>query len=276
MIEILSLGGGVQSSTVLRMSILGELPKLDHAIFADTMWEPKAVYDHVEKLRAECEAAGIAFHRVSAGNIRDDAVVSMVRGVKSEGQRWAAMPLFTLNPDGSQGLIKRQCTKEYKIEPIEKCIKQTILGLKPRQRAPKEQVVRQWFGISFDERQRMRLCEDKWRSFWYPLVEDRHSRNWCHDWLTSRGFGEAPRSACIGCPFHTNDEWRKLRDESPAEFADAVEVDKAIRKCGGMRGDVFLHRQMVPLDEIDLRTDLERGQLPLFDMRDECSGMCGV
>ena len=40
MIEILNLGAGVQSSTVLLMSIHGELPHIDHAIFADTGWEP--------------------------------------------------------------------------------------------------------------------------------------------------------------------------------------------------------------------------------------------
>ena len=34
------------------MSCVGELPKLDHAIFADTGWEPSIVYDHLAYLRA--------------------------------------------------------------------------------------------------------------------------------------------------------------------------------------------------------------------------------
>ena len=48
-----SLGAGVQSSTVLLMSLLGELDRLDAAIFADTQWEPAEVYDHLEKLKRQ-------------------------------------------------------------------------------------------------------------------------------------------------------------------------------------------------------------------------------
>ena len=52
-IKVLSLGAGVRSSTVLLMSYHGELPLLDAAIFADTQWEPKAVYEHLEWLKQE-------------------------------------------------------------------------------------------------------------------------------------------------------------------------------------------------------------------------------
>ena len=72
--RILSLGAGVQSTTVLLMSIAGELPKIDHAIFADTGWEPTAVYEHLDWLEGWAIAAGVKIHRVSNGNIRDDAI----------------------------------------------------------------------------------------------------------------------------------------------------------------------------------------------------------
>jgi len=44
MMNILSLGAGVQSSTVLLLSCRGERPTLEAALFAETQWEPKAVY----------------------------------------------------------------------------------------------------------------------------------------------------------------------------------------------------------------------------------------
>lgn len=47
--EILSFGAGVQSTTLLLMSCLDVLPKLDHVVFADTQWEPSAVYRHLAK-----------------------------------------------------------------------------------------------------------------------------------------------------------------------------------------------------------------------------------
>jgi len=45
--RILSLGAGVQSSTLALMARDGTLPGLDAAIFADTGWEPPQVYAQV-------------------------------------------------------------------------------------------------------------------------------------------------------------------------------------------------------------------------------------
>ena len=275
--NILSLGAGVQSSTVLLMSCVGELPKLDACVFADTGWEPKSVYKQLEWLTEFAKGHGIPVDIVSAGNIRDDALISQVRGVHKDGNRAVSMPYFTLGPDGEKGIIRRQCTNEYKIRPIEKWTRQTIMGLKPRQRAPKELTIMQWFGISFEEFERMRESQHKWCEHYYPLVERRMTRQDCFAWLEEHGFPRAPRSACIGCPFHNNMEWRHLKKESPDEFQDAVEFDKLIRKTGG-EGDVFIHNHRIPLDEVDFSTDVDHGQQLLFEsgMIDECQGMCGM
>jgi hypothetical protein len=78
----------------------------------------------------------------------------------------------------------------------------------------------------------------------------------------------------LGCPFHSDDEWRALR-ANPAEWADVVRFDRAIRRCGGMRGDVYLHRSCRPLEQVDLRPVDERsGQLHLW--QNECLRMCGT
>lgn len=83
-----------------------------------------------------------------------------------------------------------------------------------------------------------------------------------------------PRSACLGCPFHSDDEWRTIK-ENPEDWTDVTAFDRAIRRCGGVRGDVFLHRSCRPLDEIDFRPREERErQLPLWD--GERLGMCGI
>lgn len=267
MIQVLSLGAGVQSTTVLLMSLEGELPPLDYVVFADTGWEPKAVYVHLAWLQTLREV-----HVETMGNIRGDALINQVRGVKSEGGRWASMPYFVLGPDGNGGMIRRQCTYEYKIRPIERFIRRTVLGLEPRQRGPKEKTIRQWYGISLDEMQRMRSDPNAFTSNYYPLIEKRMTRQHCLAWLEKRGV-HAPRSACIGCPFKHNSEWRNLRDGSPDEWRDAVAFDAAIRKCGGMRGDLFIHADRVPLDEAKIDRD-SPGQLLLW--QDECTGMCGV
>lgn len=73
-LKVLSLGAGVQSTVLALMNAEGILPKLDAAIFADTGWEPQAVYDHLDRLEVELNRAGIPLHRVSAGNLHDDVL----------------------------------------------------------------------------------------------------------------------------------------------------------------------------------------------------------
>lgn len=282
-VEFLSLGAGVQSTAVLLMSCRGELPRLDAAVFADTQWEPAAVYDHLGWLQDEAKKHGIPVHIVTKGDLREHTMAGLIRGSASKGERYASMPLRVLN-DGRQGMMQRQCTKEYKIEPVERALRRVVLGLKPGQRMPKDIHVRHWFGISADETRRMRMSRHRWQTNCYPLVlkPDNDPSAWradlwrarrrhhCLEWLREADYPKPPRSACIGCPYRSNAEWRAL---TPEEFEDACLVDETIRKSGGERGELFLHRDCVPLRDADLRTPEERGQLNWID---ECQGMCGV
>ena len=273
--RILNLGAGTQSSVLLLMAERGELPPVDVAIFSDTGWEPKEVYDHLEWLKARCTKTKIV--TVSNGNIYEDAMRSQVRGEKNEEGRWASMPYYVKNEGKeSAGQIRRQCTNEYKITPIVKYIKRELLGIEKGKRAPKEVVVDQIFGISFDERQRMRRSTERWATFSYPLIEMGWRRQrviqWAEENYPSKTF---PRSACIGCPFHSNAEWQRVKDGPADEWESVVKLDEAIRHADGMNGEVFLHRSMLPIVDIDFRSRSEKnGQMDLFE--NECTGMCGT
>lgn len=279
-LRVLSLGAGLQSTVVLLMSCLGELPRLDAAVFADTAWEPRAVYEHLDWLRRYAwTEAGIPVFVVSKGDIRADTLRAKMRGLVGEGSRAASMPFYSKDSSGKVGMIKRQCTKEYKIEPVNREIKR-LVGLKPRDRWPVDLAVEVWFGITVDEQRRMRISADRWKTHRYPLVFDLprpYRREHCEQWLTARGFNHAPRSACVGCPFRSNAEWRRLQVENPAEWADAVAFDREIRSKGGHRGELYLHRSALPLDAVDLSTAEERGQQTLgVGMAQECLGYCGA
>src|SRR5262249_9783905 len=52
----------------------GHIRGFDSAIFADTGWEPLAVYRHLNRLARIAGAAGIPVVRVSRGHIRRDAI----------------------------------------------------------------------------------------------------------------------------------------------------------------------------------------------------------
>jgi|SRR2546426_390796 len=288
MLRVLSLGAGVQSTTVLLMSCKGILPKLNAVVFADTGWEPLAVYEHLERLIPYATEHRIPVHKRGKGTIRSDALQSQVRGHKADGTRWASMPFFTsatrkmrngewTTVEG-RGMIKRQCTSEYKIEVIETFLKREILALPPRARLPKEPVIEQWKGISSDEASRMAPSREPWIQHEFPLcgwptemLPHTYTRTDCRLWLKENWPYPVPRSACIGCPFHSDAEWDRMKKEDPASFADAVDFDNRIRDCGGMRGKVYLHSSLIPLSEVKFSDDR---QLHLFD--NECAGVCGV
>ena len=268
-LRILNLGAGVQSTTVALMAIHGELPQIDCAIFADTHWEPASVYDHVDWLSGVFRASGIDFYRVSAGSIRND----MIRC--GNGERWASPPVFT-KLNGSVGQLRRQCTREYKIDPINRKIRE-LLGLRPRQHWPKEHAIDQWFGISTDEIERMRISDRPAIRNVYPLIEMERMNRWdCLQWLRRHGYKVPSKSACIGCPYHKDALWRDMRDNHPDEWADACAIDETIRhgRPRGIDGDLYLHRSGKPLAEADLSTLEDEGQARLFI--EECEGMCGV
>lgn len=269
-LRILSLGAGVQSTTLLMLAAEGRLPKIDAAVFADTGWEPAAVYEHLDRLEAEvAKPAGIPIHRVSAGNIRNDAL--------DPAHRFASMPLFIKNPDGGDGMTRRQCTAEYKLKPIKAKVRQ-MLGYVHPTPVPRGLYVEQWIGISRDEFGRAKDSGIQYlRSAW-PLLDmpdaadgrEGWTRDDCQRYLRANGWGSTPKSACIGCPFHGNAQWRRLRDEQPAEWADAVDFDHAIRSGNArgnangkpLLGEAYLHRSRRPLDQapIDRVTAHEWGQ----------------
>jgi hypothetical protein len=297
--KILSLGAGVQSTCVLLRSCLGDLPKLDAAVFADTGWEPSDVYRHLDWLEGFAGQHGVPVHRVSAGNLRDDLLDFVRRRREAGGRtdaagkniRFSLLPFRSINVDGTAGMVSRGCTAEYKIDPIEQWIRSEILNLRPRQRWPKGHVLDQWFGISSDEPLRARAPQRTAIRNVYPLLDlvwpepslgdaadwgrtQPFDRAACLAWLEQNFPGrDVPRSACIGCPFHSDAEWRRIK-AVPGEWDDAVEVDRAVRSIAGRPSELFLHMSGRPLETVDLRTDEERGQLNMFGS--DCQGMCGV
>lgn len=255
--RVLSLGAGVQSSTLLLMAVHGEL-QIDRAIFADTQWEPREVYDWLgETLMPIAERAGIPIDIVGRGDIRADALAG-------KPESW--MPLHIINKKGEPGLAKRQCTKNYKLVPIRRRIRELI----GRKKAAAATAV---IGISRDEAHRAKPSGVAWLTNEYPLIERRMTRTDCLKWMSDHGYEKPPKSSCIGCPYKGNAQWRELR-ERPDEWADAVAFDASMR-YDRIEGEAYLHRSLVPLPMVDLRTEQDRGQLDLFSDA-ECEGMCGV
>lgn len=271
---MISLGAGVQSSTLALMAARGEItPMPIGAIFADTQAEPPSVYRWLDWLETQLP---FPVHRVTAGSLTE-RITNTKTNQKTGKEYYSNMiPAFVANPDGSRGIVGRSCTADFKIDPLFKEYRK-LCGIK---RGQKTVGVYQWIGISLDEIYRMKPSRDKWCESRWPLVELRMKRHDCLRWMKAHGYPEPPRSACAYCPFHSDAEWRRLRDEEPEAFAEAVRVEKALQathdriKTNRMKGTAYLHDSLVPLDQVDFSTDEDHGQQVMFN--NECEGMCGV
>ncbi len=132
----------------------------------------------------------------------------------------------------------------------------------------------QWIGITLDEIQRMKTSRHKYIKNRWPLIELDMTRHDCLRWMKAHKFPTPPRSACRYCPFHSDAEWKRLKESEPAEFEKALQFEKALNIS--RTSQLFLHRSCKPLSEVDFSTDTERGQGLLAGFGNECEGMCGV
>lgn len=291
--HILNLGAGVQSTTLYLMSIAGGCVRFEAAIFADTGEESEATYKHLEWLKS---LNGPPIMVRSIGKLGDHLLV----GQNSIGHHFAAIPAFTTTSDTPSStdvaVARRQCSKEYKVEVIERCIRREILGLRPRQRIPKDHGIVQHFGISLDEAGRAtrlwerhhigtrtegkngKICVVKAP---FPprfiLIERQMTRANCHEYLDSRVPHETPRSACVFCPFKTDEEWSKTKG---GDWDRAVQVDVGLRTTGAVanrdtRQTMYLHRSCQPLTQIEFHPRRNPKDLQL-GFGYECEGVCGV
>ena len=269
-IRIISLGAGVQSTVMAMMAGTGELgPMPDCAIFADTGYEPQEVYDHLEWLEKQLPfptyivKAKPGSIRTPTGNIKQDMNIAT-----QDPKTAFSMPTFTKG----KGMKLRTCTSIYKIDPVRAKTRE-LLGVQPKQRV-KDQVSETWMGISMDEIVRMKESRDKYIYHRFPLIEQRMHRYHCKQWFSERYEGRVlPKSACIACPFHSDDMWRDIKINDPVSFADAVEFDRSIRHISSFDGEQYLHRSCQPLDKVDFQNAEDKGQLSFLD---ECEGMCGI
>lgn len=261
--RVLSLGGGVQSSTLALMSVVGVIDRPDFAVFADTGAESIETYRYLDWLEKQLP---FPLMRVSRGYLSAAAthVFHSTRGTRYTKH---AVPAFTANPNGTQGRHRRHCTGDFKVEPIRRAI---------RRRIGKGQQAEVMIGISLDEIVRVKPSTVPWIENRYPLLDQRMNRQDCIQWLRRRGFPTPPRSSCLFCPCHSDNEWRELKAHYPREFFRAVEFERryqaACAQSDSLDGTPYLHRSMIPLDQVDFFA--QSGQCDLFG--EICEGGCAL
>lgn len=246
MFRALSLGWGTQSFGMAAMVALGELPMVDVAIHSDTTHETQGTYEFARKWTPWLEDHGVR-------------VVTVQPPAAPLVDKWGGVmiPIYT----APNGQIKRQCTGDWKIDPIRRWLQANREG----------QRVELLIGITADEISRAKPANVKYIENTWPLLKRPYRRHEVKSWLLAHGLEVPPRSACTFCPFRSRAEWAEIK--SSPDWEKVIAVDLEIRDKRPP-GQLFLHRSRLPIDLVDLRSEQELGQMELWDA--ECEGVCGL
>ncbi|WP_062062750.1 hypothetical protein [Aquimarina longa] len=269
--HIISLGAGIQSTDLLLRGLDGAFDKIPtQAIFSDTGNEPKGVYRYLDWLINYVDKEyNFTIDVVSSGTIYKDALSYM----NGERKRYEGVPYYTRNPiTGKKGILRRQCTADYKIRPVRKRIREVT---------SKGDSISLWLGISYDEMQRMKASNVRYLTHRFPLIEKRIRRIDCINNFKAKNIPVPIRSSCIICPYHSDKYWIWIYQNEPDNFDAAVTLDEKIRNYPKIQGECYLHRSCRPLKEVII--DLIKGkelaskQLNIFpELIEECDGLCGI
>lgn len=275
--KILSLGLGVQSTALYYMCSNGQLPRLDYAIFADLGKEKKATIQYLKYLQTwQKENDGIPIIVIREKNLYKD----LLNSVNSWGDRFSSIPAFTRSADGLRGMLRRQCTSEYKIDQVDKAIRETLnvkVILKTK--------VEVWKGISLEEIERLSIPQVGWKIHVYPFCNyavtqketykiqgSLKTRTDILKWYVENDLPIPPKSSCVFCPYQSNAAWYEMKTNAPGDFRAAVRIDEAIRDSTkkGIKAQAFLHNSCKPLSEVVF----DEGLPDLW--HGECSGNCHI
>ena len=270
----ISLGAGRQSTAMAICSALGlyNVPKASIALFADTGDEPPNVYEHLSTFTKWLNQHGMEVKIVSAGKLSDELL-----GIAAPVQQGFPVGIPAWTADGVP--LRRQCTKHYKLQPLEKEIR-ALLGFKKGERIKGKAMGRALIGISMDEVGRMKPSQSTFITNCYPLILGPKHPLRVEDCIRicEEHLGYVPgKSACRYCPYHDNQFWLDLKTDLPREFEEACKVDEAIRHNtkGGEEKPIFIHQSCQPLRGIDFQALLkDPNQMDLF--QNACDGYCGV
>jgi hypothetical protein len=284
MIRIASWGAGLQSTTMIAMSALGELEPLDHVVHCDLGWERTETVAARDWYTDWYRQHGINVTILETGDIRRDGARAHVH-----------IPFWT----ETGGPIRRQCTRQFKIRPVRRFAR-TLIGRPPTSREtpplqrlaahpsrppnPPAGAVEQWLGITTDEFTRAKASEVEYIINRWPLLEKRMTRDDCTAWLHDHSLPVPVKSACVICPYRRADEWIDIRDNEPEQFRAAIAFDEKHRDDprlhrDGLNDSLYIWQGIEPLATADLEASAARDrriygtQLPLFACE---SGYCGI
>jgi len=178
---VISYGGGIQSTALAVLAVLEG-------------WDVDEIV-HVDLLDAESPATREYVARFREWLRRDHGrdITIIERDLYGD---MLARPGFTPVPwhgRREKFMLKRQCTREYKVQPLTRYLYDRYSG----------DCIRLMLGISVDEYHRMRDSSAARIEHVYPLVDRRLTRWQCRDIIERAGLVVPSKSSCWFCPYRS-------------------------------------------------------------------------
>ena len=232
-----SFGGGVNSVAMVLWMLANNQP-ITEAQFVDTGCEYPETYEYVEMFSKE-------IYPIKTINSAD---FYYGRNLLDQCRKYRIVP----------SLRMRWCTRDFKIRALRK-IRDT----------PHFEVI----GIAFDESHRCRISTNTGQENYYPLVENKISRDGCIKIIENRGLPIPRKSGCWLCPMQTIKGIKEMRDKHPELLCQLrklednniqLQLEKGKKKVG------YWHASNKPLSAI-----LNDNEGLLFEELQEQPCLCG-
>jgi uncharacterized OB-fold protein len=242
--EVLSSGGGTQSTAMAALIVQGKLPKPDIVAIVDTGREMPTTWEYLNQVtRPKMKEIGIEVHRVKAAEYANNWGHPSLNGWGLQGT--LLLPAFT-DKGGKPGKQPGFCSTAWKPEVLARWLKQKH-GISRKD-------YKAWIGFSLDEDRRWTRMQNgkEWKRglIRLPLVYDVPTKRQAAIELVKKmGWPTPPRSRCWMCPNQSDREWHEVKAEHPSLFTAAIQMDEDIRKKDS---NAYLHSSIKPLKDADL------------------------
>lgn len=282
LLTALNYSGGVQSEWMLWMILLGliERPKYFAVFNADPGMEHSGTAPFVTAMKERCRDAKIDFITAAGPNLLADLLT--LKGTNK--RRIDNPPLWTPGTRGI-GKLKQNCTKHYKIAPMDREIRKWLhnrWGIRPNNsKWLGKQTVEKWIGFTADEKDRAEGVKKyphcRYVTCRFPLIEAGLTKTDVVNEFLKRDLPIPPRSMCVACPYHGLRSLKEMHDERPADWSRAVEVDDSVRDLTqiGVLSPCYVSQTLVPLKELAIR-GFDLGDVVANDLHSCPSGSCFI
>lgn len=252
-LTVLSFSGGTGSGAIAEMLLNGDLQCSTELLIvtADPGMENSRSYDYVKEMEERFRKAGFD-HRI----VKTDLYGDFLQACKEKRSRFDHPPFWTKNKKtGSKGRLKQLCTSAYKIAPMQRLVRHKLLetyGISRHTRRLGEDIVRMWIGFSVDELQRIKEAKQKYTYFQYPLIAKKMKKADVAAYYKKINRPLPPRSVCNACFANDLDYFKKMYEERPNDWKQAVEVDEACRDLSWIKikDECYVSSSLVPLKDL--------------------------